>query len=153
MNFELRLLGPDDAPVLARVAPGVFDHPVHGGQTAVFLRDPRHHLVVALDGPLVVGFVSAVHYVHPDKPAELWINEVSVAPTHQRLGIGTALLQRLLQHGRELGCVQAWVLTDPANAAARGLYRAAGGREPAVPTVMVEFPLDGGPEPSVGPCP
>ena len=80
-----------------------------------------------------------MHYVHPDKPVELWINEVGVAPSHQRRGIGRKLVELLLERGREFGCQEAWVLTEHANAAARGLYRAAGGTEGD--TVMVTFKL------------
>lgn len=69
----------------------------------------------------------------PDKPTELWINEVGVAPTHQRRGIGRSLVQALLEKGRVLGCVEAWVLTDEENTPARQLYGSAGGEELAVP--------------------
>lgn len=140
-GIEVRLLGRDDVSVLERVAPDVFDRHIDARLAAEFLGDPRHHLAVARDGPDVVGFASAVHYVHPDKPAELWINEVGVAATHRRQGIGRRLLEVLLAHGKALGCVQAWVLTSPDNAAARRLYEAAGGRESDEPTVMYEFPL------------
>jgi hypothetical protein len=47
----------------------------------------------------------------------------------------------LLAHGAALGCVQAWVLTGPANEAAQRLYGAAGGRMAEERTVMFEFPL------------
>jgi ribosomal protein S18 acetylase RimI-like enzyme len=127
MAIEVRLLGPGDAQVLARVAADVFDNPVDPDLAREFLADPRHHIAVAIDDGLVVGFASAVHYVHPDKPAELWINEVGVAPTHQRHGLGRRVLATLLRHGRSLGCVSAWVLTDRDNAPARALYTAAGG--------------------------
>jgi hypothetical protein len=81
MAIELKVLGPGDAGVLADVASGVFDDPIDVGRAEEFLADPRHHLSVAVEGGRVVGFVSAVHYVHPDKPRpELWINEVSVRP-------------------------------------------------------------------------
>jgi GNAT superfamily N-acetyltransferase len=53
-----------------------------------------------------------VHYVHPDKPAELWINEVGVAPSHQRQGVGQRLLGALFELGGSLGCREAWVLTE-----------------------------------------
>jgi aminoglycoside 6'-N-acetyltransferase I len=42
----------------------------------------------------------------------MWINEVSVAPSHQGQGVGKAMVQELLQHARRLGCIEAWVLTD-----------------------------------------
>ncbi len=68
-----RLRSLADLPLLARVAEGVFDDPIDSDAARAFLADPRHHLVVALDGEVVVGFVSAVHYAHPDKPRpELW---------------------------------------------------------------------------------
>ena len=85
-------------------------------------------MAVALDGGQVVGMASAVHYVHPDKPPELWINEVGVAPAHQQQGIGQQLLRALFARGRELGCTEAWLGTEVDNVAARRLY-AAGGRE------------------------
>jgi len=142
---EIRLLRSDDRGVLDRVAPGVFDGPVVAPWRDEFLRDARHHLVVALEGAVVVGFVSAVHYLHPDKPPELWIDEVGVAPSHQRRGIGRRMLDRMLAHGGELGCVQAWVLTSPANTAAQRLYSASGGRAAPELSVMYEFPLAGRP--------
>ena len=138
---EIRVLGSEDEAVLTQVAPGVFDHDVDPALSAEFLRDPRHHLAVALESGSVVGFASGVHYVHPDKPAELWINEVGVAPTHQRQGLGRKLLQALFAHGRKLGCREAWVLTSPANGAAVRLYEAVGGIDMADPPVMFTFRL------------
>ena len=69
---------------------------------------------VALDAGVVVGFVSAVLYVHPDKPSpELWINEVGVAPSHQRRrASGVGCWQATLADARATGCREAWVLTD-----------------------------------------
>ena len=69
MPIEAKILGPDDVSVLATVAPGVFDRPVNPRFAAEFLSDPRHHLAVVVDGGAVIGFASAVHYIHPDKPA------------------------------------------------------------------------------------
>jgi GNAT superfamily N-acetyltransferase len=109
--------------------------------TAEFLADPRHHIAVAWHEGRVVGFASAVHYVHPDKPPELWVNEVGVSPAHQGKGLATRLLHALFDAGRVAGCRQAWVLTERSNAAAMRLYRAAGGVEAAEETVMFEFRL------------
>jgi len=135
----IRMLGPTDAAVLDHVAPGVFDNDVDPRWTAEFLSDPRHHLVVALDNGHVVGMASALHYVHPDKPPELWVNEVGVAPTHQGQGIARQLLRTLFAHGRSLGCDEAWLGTEESNVAARRLYAAVGGQEG--PMVYVTFRL------------
>jgi aminoglycoside 6'-N-acetyltransferase I len=142
VRVEIRLLQHDERPVLGQLAPGVFDHAIDERWSAEFFADPRHHLAVALDDALVVGFASAVHYLHPDKPPELWINEVGVAPSHQRQGLGRRLVSALLRHGATLGCVQAWVLTSPTNAAAQRLYSALGGQVADELSLLFEFSLD-----------
>ncbi len=143
MPYETRILSADDQAVLHKVAADLFDEALQPHLVAEFLADDRHHIAVAIDQGEVVGFASGVHYVHPDKPAELWINEVGVAPGHQQRGIGRAVVRTLLQHGKRLGCGQAWVLTDRPNVAAMRLYASAGGREDSSDTVMFEFSLDG----------
>lgn len=143
MSFEIRILGPGDDDVLTRVADEVFDHAVNPSLAAEFLADPRHHLAVAIDRGMVVGFASGVHYIHPDKHAELWINEVAVAPTHRGIGVGRAVVEALLVAGRQAGCAEAWVLTDDDNVPALRLYRAAGGRRKARPDIMFTFDLTG----------
>ena len=140
-RVDVRLLRRDEHAVLDHVAPGVFDAGVDARLTAEFLGDARHHLAVAVDDACVVGFASAVHYVHPDKPAELFINEVGVAASHRQQGLGRRLLEVLLAHGASLGCRQAWVLTGTGNHPARRLYEAAGGRAAAELSIMYEFPL------------
>ena len=122
----VRVLGAHEAGVLANVAPDVFDNPIDPRWCAEFFADPRHHLAVAIDGDRVVGMASAVHYVNPDKAPQLFINEVGVTPTHAGQGIGRQLVMTLVEHGRRIGCNEAWVLTSPTNEAAQRMYRAAG---------------------------
>lgn len=141
--MQIKILASGDDSLLQSVADDMFDDPLLPEATREFLRDPRHHLAVAIDGGSIVGFASAVHYVHPDKAApELWINEVGVAPSHQRRGIGKAILAALLEHGRSLGCSEAWVLTERGNGAALRLYGSLGGVEPEHETVMLSFRLN-----------
>ena len=141
MNPDIRILQAGDAYVLDRVADDVFDHEIDPRWCAEFLADSRHHLAVAIDGELVVGMASGVHYVHPDKAPQLFINEVGVASSHQGRGIGRRVLEALLERGRELGCSEAWVLTDESNTVARKLYSAAGGLSDSEPAIMYTFPL------------
>ena len=126
MTVAVRVLAPNEAAVLDHVAPGVFDNPIDPRWCAEFFADPRHHLAVALHGDLVVGMASGIHYVHPDKAPELWINEVGVSDGCRGQGVGRRLVQTLVAHGAALGCREAWVLTSPDNDAARRMYRAAG---------------------------
>ena len=137
----VRLLGPGDETVLDRVADEVFDGAVDPALVREMLGDPRHHLAVAIENGAVVSFASGMHYVHLDKRAQMFVNEVATAPTHQRRGIGRAVLDALLDHARALGCGEAWVLTDRDNEAAQALYRAVGAAPPE-PCVMFTVPLD-----------
>ncbi len=140
--LEIKLLGPADSDILNNVAEDVFDDPIVMSSAQQFLDDTRHRLVVALQDNVVVGFVSAVAYLHPDKPApELWINEIGVAPSHQRQGIGKLLLQHLLDEAKQSGCTEAWVLTDRENLPAMGMYKSAGGVENSRDQTMFTFKL------------
>ena len=142
-SITIRILEAQDASLLQNVAPGVFDNDVEARWTEAFLADPRHHIAVALLDRKVVGMASAVQYFHPDKRPQLWINEVGVAPAHQRQGIGRQLMQALLAHGQTLGCKEAWLGTEIENTPARRLYTSVGGEEEP----MVYFTFQLGPAP------
>lgn len=137
-DIFIRMLEATDTAILDRVAPGVFDHEIDPQWTAEFLSDPRHHMAVALRENEVVGMASAVHYVHPDKAPELWVNEVGVAPALRSKGIGRRLLHALFERGRSLGCREAWLGSAPGNAAAHRLFSGVGGKERA----MIQFTFD-----------
>jgi ribosomal protein S18 acetylase RimI-like enzyme len=92
-----------------------------------FLANPMNVLVVAIAVGTVVGMTSGIIYVHPDKPRQLFVNEVGVDDDYQRQGIGARLIQAILELGREEGCTEAWVATESDNVAALGLYESQGG--------------------------
>lgn len=143
--MDYRLLGPSDLDVLGSVAPEVFDHPIVPAAARAFLEDPRHVIAVAVEDGVVMGFVSAVVYLHPDSAApEMWVNEVGVAPPHRRSGVASRLIELALDHARAAGCSEAWVLTDRSNAAANGLYRRTGAVADDGDTVMYSYRLDVG---------
>jgi ribosomal protein S18 acetylase RimI-like enzyme len=149
---DIRILRSEDLSVLQHVARDVFDNDVSSRWSAEFLSDARHHLAVAIDDGTVVGMASGVHYVHPDKCPQFFINEVGVAPSHQGRRLGQMLVEALLERGRVLECSEAWVITDESNSAARRLYERCGGQSAPEPTVMYTFTLgatnhdDSGPE-------
>jgi ribosomal protein S18 acetylase RimI-like enzyme len=140
VSAEVRVLTPADAPLFERIADGVFDHGVQERLVSEFLNDSRHSLAVAIADGLIVGMASGVRYIHPDKPSELWINEVGVSPDYRRQGLARRIVDALLAEGRRQGCREAWVLTDADNGPARALYASTGGQE-SLGVVMVTFPL------------
>jgi aminoglycoside 6'-N-acetyltransferase I len=126
VSVEIRRLGPGDAALLDRVAAEVFDEPVVPDRVAACLGEPGHIMLVALADGLVVGQAAAVVHRHPDKPTELYIDEVGVAPAFRRQGIARRLVAELLAIGRALGCAEAWVGTETDNLPARRLYEGFG---------------------------
>jgi len=132
MTFDpitFRRLRPEDAAILARVAPETFDNPVRNDYLAPFLASSLHEMVVALVDDLVVGMASGVVYYHPDKPPQFWINEVGTALDWRRQGIGRRLVDAMLEIAWMRDCDMAWLGTEDDNVAARALYRRAGARE------------------------
>ena len=121
----VRRLVPADLDLVC--AANVFDNAVRPDLAERVLAHPDHHLFGAIVAGQLIGFLSAVTYLHPDKPLECWINEVGVDEAFQRRGLGHGLVRACLSHARTLGCESAWVLTNSGNRAARGLYAAGGG--------------------------
>lgn len=131
-DWTIRLAGPEDATRV--LAASVFDGPAEAAATTRFLgtsgaNDPRNILVLAEVEGHAVGFASGTVLDHPDKPTNLFVQELGVNVEAQRRGIARALLAALRAEGRLRGCVISWVLTEEDNHPARATYAATGGVE------------------------
>lgn len=142
--FTVHLVSETNRELLERVEDDVFDHPVRPDYTNSFLAHPANLLAVALTDDTVVAMASGFVHGHPDKPLQLFVNEVGVAERLHRRGVGAAVLDALLRRGRELGCREAWVATEVDNMPARGLYRALGGVEDEERAVVYTYALSDG---------
>jgi ribosomal protein S18 acetylase RimI-like enzyme len=138
-GIEIRVVSAGDTALFARIADDVFDAPVRPDRLAAYLAAPDHHLVVAIHDGVIVGQVAAVIHRHPDKANELYIDEAGVAPPFQRRGLARAMLKATFALGKQLGCEEAWVGTEPDNVPARGLYEQQGAEPVAI--VMYEYDL------------
>ena len=140
MAVEIFRVGPRDVALFDHIADEVFDHEIDPVVLADYLAQPGHHLFIAVEDGLVVGQLSAVVHKHPDtRPVELYVDEVGVSPAWQRRGIATAMIDAAFALGRDLGCTEAWLGTEPDNAPARALY--APRAEPVEEVVMYVFKL------------
>ncbi|MGL4489904.1 MAG: GNAT family N-acetyltransferase [Rhizobiaceae bacterium] len=105
------------------VAPEVFDYPLDQISLQSYLGTSGHILIIAQEGDLVVGQLTAVVHTHPDhRPKELYIDEVGVSPAYQRRGIATKLIELAFEKGRASGCIEAWLGTELDNLPANALY-------------------------------
>jgi len=143
MTIEIRRLGPDDAALFDRIADGVFDHAVDRDRIRAYLATPGHYFIAAIDDGRMIGQLAAMLHRHPDRrPTELYIDELAVDPAYQRRGLARRMLDEAFALGRQLGCEEAWVGTEPDNLPARGLYEPrADLAEPAQSVVMYVYKL------------
>jgi ribosomal-protein-alanine N-acetyltransferase len=77
--------------------------------------------LIAEQGGAVIGYVIAHHALD-----EAEILNLGVVPTHQREGVGRALVQEMLARLRERGVTTVFLEVRESNAVARRLYRALG---------------------------
>lgn len=127
MTIELKRIQPGDELEFTDIGPDVFDAPIHPERLDAYLLEPGHLMILAVEDGTVVGQCAAVIHRHPDKPDELYIDEVGTASTHLRRGIATRMVEAMFTWGHELGCREAWLGTELDNLEANGLYRKVGG--------------------------
>lgn len=140
-HIELRMATIDDLSEIERAGNQLFDHKIKNNRAVEFFNDPRHHLVLACHDDEAIGMASGFHYVHPDKDPVLFVNEVAVIEAYQNQGIGRKLVKLLCEHGKQIGCNEAWVGTEESNYSARNTYLAAGGIPDDEPFILFEFNL------------
>ena len=121
--MEVREIGSGDIDLLLAVDPGLFDNDIDPEQSRAFLADVANILLLAFEGRLAIGMASATILRHPDKAPALFVNEVGTRDSHQRKGVATALMQRMIALGRARSCQGIWLGTEADNEAALGLYR------------------------------
>lgn len=85
------------------------------------MRFQPHLLLVALEGPLVVGSVMAGYDGHRG-----WISRIAVLRTHRRKGIGRALLSEGERRLAALGCIKVNLQVVETNSAVVRFYEEAG---------------------------
>ena len=139
MSTDIHRLSPDNASLLENVAPEVFDNEVNPAYLAAFLEDPRHVMFVATDGQTVVGMASGFEYFHPDKPPQLFINEVGVAASHRCQGIGRRLVAALVEFARDRGHPFAWLGTASDNIAGQRCFGSHPDVEEPQPFLLYEW--------------
>jgi ribosomal protein S18 acetylase RimI-like enzyme len=111
---------------------------------SVFLTRQEALLLVAEEDAAIVGWVYGHELVHPDGERTMLLYALDVAEEARRHGHGSALVTAFVEHARERGCTEVWVLTDDGNAAGLATYAAAGGSRDSVPQVLFTWKLADG---------
>jgi len=102
-------------------------------ELAASLRDPSFVLFLAYSEGSGVGYLHAELLSRLDGERMLLIYDVEVDKRHRRRGVARELMRTALRFAEDSGVARSWLLTEPDNLAARGLYDSLGGDEfPAI---------------------
>jgi ribosomal protein S18 acetylase RimI-like enzyme len=123
LTIELIRIDTGNAILLKSVAADVFDESIDPERLAAYLANPANLLILAVANGLVIGMVMGVIHKHPDKPNELYVDEVGVTPDRRRHGVARQLMDAMIKWGEELECEDAWLGTDTDNVGACALYK------------------------------
>lgn len=143
MSVSIEILDSTNVYLLNECTHDVFDYAIDSRQLTAFIEDPRHMMTIAVENETVVGMASGVECFHPDKQPHLFINEVGVAPTHRRQGIGRELVIALIEFARERGCTCAWLGTDSDNVAGQACFGSVPGASEPQAFLLYEWELAG----------
>lgn len=107
-----------------------------------FLSNSQNILLLAEVDDAIAGQVIVYILDRWDQDeAMLFLYSIDVAETHQRQGIGTALIEAVRKLSRAHGCSEAFVFTNKSNLAAMQLYQSTGGKRSS-PDDVVMFEYD-----------
>lgn len=122
MTVEIVQLDQSNMDVLNNYDEDIYDEKIIPHRLAAVLGEQNHIILVAILDGVVIGQVLAVIHRHPDKPTELYIDDLAVSERFQRRGIATRLLEKLFSIGVKRGCEEVWVATEPDNEPAKKFY-------------------------------
>jgi ribosomal protein S18 acetylase RimI-like enzyme len=84
-------------------------------------------IFVAEEGAVAVGFTQLYPSFSSARAARIYVlNDLYVAPSHRRRGVGRLLLQRAAEYGAEQGAVRLALTTMHTNLPAQRLYESVG---------------------------
>lgn len=122
MPIEIIHLSESNMDILNNYDEDIFDEKVDLHRVAAMLKEQSHILLLAVKEGVVIGQVLAAIHRHPDKPTELYIDDLGVSEKYLRRGIATLLVEKLFDIGSERGCEEVWVATEPENEPAIKFY-------------------------------
>ena len=121
--FVTEWITAENADLLGNVAPGVFDHTIDSLRLSSYLGNSANWMCIALHDGLVVGMCMAVVHLHPDKPTELFLDEIGTGDDWRRMGVARKLMEQLFKRADSEGIEEIWLGTETDNVAANGLYQ------------------------------
>lgn len=116
-ELKIELLTKKDAPRVAEIEKECFSVPFKLDDILGYLDSPIWHFFVARNESCVIGYASFTIIVD-----ECQIVNVATDPSHRKIGVGKALLERLISYAKEKGCKKVFLEVRKSNIPAISLY-------------------------------
>ncbi|MEO0417964.1 MAG: GNAT family N-acetyltransferase [Pseudomonadota bacterium] len=127
-GFDTHWITAANADLLDRVAPGTFDHAIDPARLERYLANSANWMCVAMTEGLVVSMCMCVVHDHPDKPTELFLDEIGTGDDWRQQGAARLLMEKVFERADAEGIEEIWLGTEPDNVAARALYESTGAK-------------------------
>lgn len=121
-NFELKSLTEENVGALQNLNIALFPVPYPKAMYSYLVRADACLNTLVFDKDVLIGAVSG----RRDSDTLIYILTLGVVPTYRERGIGTKLLLRMLDSGRNLGVSRVYAHVQEGNEDALRLYRRAG---------------------------
>jgi GNAT superfamily N-acetyltransferase len=134
--MEIRILNPGDEDLLIQGVDLADEGPLSRERASSHLADADLVSIVAVEDGQTVGFIYG-HVLRRFEATSFFIYSVDTVPSHQRRGIGKAMIAALDGVGKSGRWDEMFVFTNRGNAAAMALYASAGGVSPPPDDVVM----------------
>lgn len=86
--------------------------------------EKSNYLVLVYEGDKIIGAATAYPLPHPSKGGNsLYVHELDTHPDFRQRGVGTMLMQEMLNIAKEQGLAEVWLGADDGNEPAHALYK------------------------------
>lgn len=124
--IEITRLDETNLDLLDRVDPEIFDEDIKLHLAEKVAEDSGHIMLLAVEKNIVIGQILGNVHKHVDKHTELYIDDLAVSDSNLRRGVASLLVREVIEIGKQEGCKQVWIATEPDNDPANKLYESLG---------------------------
>ena len=93
-----------------------------------FINTPNTYGFIAKDKNNIIGFAYAYSLVRPDGKTMFYLHSIGVLESYRNKGIGTKLLEYIVNYAKENNHSEVFVITDKGNPRACHVYEKIGGK-------------------------
>ncbi len=139
--MNIRKLNVNDIDVLRKASALYWKEHKCDQQIKEFLKGARNHVYIALENEdiagLAFGYVLETFYSEP----MFYIHSIDVTEGYRRKGLGTALMNLMIDECRKKGIRECFLVTSKSNKPAVRLYESTGGKSFSHDDIVYDWKL------------